>query len=367
MKKVLIVGAGLAGCTVARVLAERGFSVSLIEKRNHIGGQCYDHKNGLGITVHDYGPHIFHTESKVVWDFVNRFSAFNQYVHRVLSCVDDRFVPFPINRNTINTMFGTNITDSDVRAFFQEKVKEAHVHMPPRNFEEAMIAQIGIDLYRWFIYGYTKKQWECEPNNLNADLAGRIAIRENDDDRFFTDAYQGLPVGGYTYMLDRMVDHPNISVHCDVDFFKDKPSYENLVFTGRLDEYFGFCFGELTYRSLSLYTEDVETGDFQPTAVVNYPGDEKYTRITEFKKMTGESSPKTTIMYEIPARTGDPFYIVPDRENQRKRELYMGKVAVLESEGRHLFVGRLAEYKYYNMDQVILRAMERTRECLFSV
>ncbi|NJD03532.1 MAG: UDP-galactopyranose mutase [Ruminiclostridium sp.] len=358
---VLVVGAGLAGSTASRVLAECGRKVLVVEKRSHIGGNSYDYKSECGITVHKYGPHIFHTDNKSVWDFVNRFSGFRYYQHKVLSYVDGMFLPFPINRDTICEMFGLNIGTCDVKTFLENEVRNSSFNSPSLNFRDVVVSQVGEMLYQKFFRNYTVKQWEIEPEMLLPDVAGRIPIRESRDSRYFTDKYQGVPVNGYTAMIQNILGHENISLLLNTDYDSVKADITpNLtIFTGKLDSFFNFEFKELDYRSVNFDVKTYEKNNFQPAAVVNYPNDYDWTRITEFKQMTGENSEKTVIGFEYPKKNGEPCYIVSTKENISKRELYMAKVKDFEKTGHFLFIGRLAEYKYYNMDQVIYATLSK--------
>ncbi|MDR0604906.1 MAG: UDP-galactopyranose mutase [Bacteroidales bacterium] len=362
--KVVIIGCGLSGATSARLLAEQGYKVLVIEQKKHISGQVYDYKNECGITLHQYGPHIFHTKLKHVWDFVNRFSEFSNFQHKVLSFVDGNFVPFPINRQTINQLFGENLTTKDVPVFLQKEVDKAQYNSSLVSFRDAVVSQVGERLYALFFEKYTEKQWNCNPDTLSSDLAGRIPVRDNNDCRYFSDKYQGIPVKGYTAMINKMLDHENIHLllGCDYEHIKDQLSTQLLIYTGELDRFFDYKHGKLAYRSVKIEFRTYEQELFQLAPVVNYPNDYDYTRITEFKQMTGEKSEKTTVCYEYPSADGLPFYTVPNKENQHLREQYMQEVAQLEMTGKYLFIGRLAEYKYYNMDLAIDSAIKRVQQ-----
>ncbi len=362
MKDVcVVVGAGLAGATAARILAESGERVFVIERLNHIAGHAYDEFDENGMLIHKYGPHIFHTNEKKVFDFVSKFTSWHYYQHRVLSYVDGMLVPFPINRDTINSLFGVNISTSEVEDFLKEEVKNSNFNNPPKNFEDMVISQVGRRLYEKFFKNYTIKQWSRDPKELSADVAKRIPTRSNRDDRYFSDKYQGLPKFGYTKMVERMLEHPKIFLvtNCDYSEIKDEFKAKLTVYTGELDKFFGESIGKLEYRSLDLIFETLEEKQHQQAAVINYPNDYDWTRITEFKIMTGQKSDKTVLCYEYPKDEGEPYYIVMSEENMQKREKYMKEVEKLEKSGEYIFVGRLAEYKYYNMDQVILASMEK--------
>ena len=356
---VVVIGAGFSGCTAARILAEKGKKILLLEKRSHTGGNCYDFKNNSRITIQKYGPHIFHTNSEEVWAFLNRFSEFNNYEHRVLSCKDGRFYPVPINKKTVCDFFGLDINTADVKNILKQEVEASSFNDPPGNFEDQVISQVGERLYEAFFKNYTKKQWGKDPKNLSADIAKRVPVRDNLDDRYFSDKYQGIPVEGFTRLFANMLDHPNIDILLNTDYFDIKMPYkpELTVYTGELDSFFDYKYGKLEYRSLEFRYETVDKKFFQPVAVVNYPGDEPWTRITEYKQFLGEETDETTLCYEYPADYGEPYYVIINDENLKKRELYMKEVSKLEKSGNFLFTGRLAEYKYYNMDQAVESAL----------
>ena len=359
---ILIVGAGLAGSTAARVLAEKGRKVLIVEQHKHIAGHCYDYKNQEGITVHKYGPHIFHTNNKKVWDFVNRFTEFNYYQHRVLSYADGNYVPFPINRDTVKEVFGIEIPTFEINEFLKKEVEKSKFNDPPKNFRDVVVSQVGEKLYETFFKNYTWKQWERDPQELAPEVAKRIPIRENRDKRYFSDKYQGIPKNGYAQMVENMLDHENISILLGMNYFeiKDQIKADITIYTGELDRFFNYKYGKLEYRSLELRLKTFDQEYYQPVATVNYPNDYDWTRITEFKHFLNEKSNKTTVCFEYPKAEGEPYYIVMTNENIKKREQYMEEVKKLEDQGNFLFLGRLAEYKYYNMDQVIEEALTRS-------
>jgi UDP-galactopyranose mutase len=363
---VIVAGAGLAGSVAARAFAEAGKRVLVIEKHRHVAGHCHDYRNEWGITVHTYGPHIFHTNDRTVWEFVNRFTDFHYLQHRVLSYAEGRLVPFPINRDTINEVFGLSISTEEVDAFLKAQVAASHFSNPPRNFRDAVVSQVGERFYNLFFKNYTLKQWNRDPETLSAEIAKRIPVRSNRDDRYFSDTYQGVPKHGYTKMVEAMLDHPKISVLLGADFFEIRSQFPSAltIFTGELDRFFDYKYGKLTYRSLDLVFKTLDQEQFQNVPVVNYPNDYEWTRITEFKLLSGERSPKTTICYEYPKEEGEPYYIVMNDENLSIREKYMAEVQKLEETGTYLFIGRLAEYAYYNMDQVIGRALQKVKPLL---
>lgn len=355
---VLVAGAGFSGAVAARILAERGKKVIIIEKHRHIAGHCYDYRDNNGITVHKYGPHIFHTKNKKVWDFVNKFSEFNFYQHKVLSYCDGKLFPFPINLDTINQVYGKNIDISEIKKFLENETEKAYFKNPPGNFRDAVVSQVGEKFYDMFFKNYTIKQWGRNPEELSAELAKRIPVRENRDDRYFSDKYQGIPKNGYTNLTENIIDHDNISVMLGTDYFdiKDYFKPELTVYTGELDRFFNYKYGKLEYRSLELVLKTYDKEFYQPVATVNYPNDYDWTRITEYKHFLNEKSDKTTVCFEYPKKDGEPYYIVPDNDNMRKRDMYIKET---EKDNNYVFIGRLAEYKYYNMDQVIERVFEK--------
>lgn len=359
----LIVGAGIAGAASARILAEQGKKVLVIEKNDFVGGNCYDELDSSGITFHRFGPHIFHTNNQTVWNFVNRFTEFRFYQHTVKSFVDGMFVTFPINRDTICELFGAEITTDEVNSFLEGEVQVSQYNKPPENFRDAIVSQVGERLYEKFFKNYTIKQWDEDPENLSSELAGRIPVRQNRDGRYFTDKYQGIPVNGYTHMIKNMLDHPDIELKLGVDYFSEIEFYDKkfefTVYTGPLDLYFDNCFGPLQYRSVRFDFKKFPMTYYQPVSVVNYPNDYDFTRITEFKYMTGEESDQTVVCFEYPSMEGIPSYVVLTSDNLKIRDKYQKKAFLLENENKVYFIGRLAEYKYYNMDQVIASVMDK--------
>jgi UDP-galactopyranose mutase len=365
----LVVGAGLSGCTTARKLAESGKKVLVLEKHKHLAGHCHDFLSSAGITVHTYGPHIFHTNIKEVWTYLNQFTDFRFFQHRVLSYAEGMEIPFPINRDTINQVFGENITTEQVKYFLEKEVNNSSFNHPPKNFRDAVVSQVGERLYDMFFKNYTIKQWGRDPEELSADVANRIPVRSNRDNRYFADQYQGIPVGGYTAMVEKMLDHENISVMSGVDYFEIRENLKTLfdesegltIYTGELDQFFDYKFGKLEYRSLDIEFRTLDKEWYQKAAVVNYPNDYDFTRITEFKHMTGENSDKTVICHEYPKKSGEPYYVVMTDDNMEKREKYVAEIEKLEKSGNFIFTGRLAEYKYYNMDQAVFAAMNKLK------
>ena len=357
----LIVGGGFAGSVMAeRLAAGSGQKVLVIDKRPHIAGNAFDERNTAGQLYHKYGPHLFHTNSSEVFEYLSRFTEWRGYEHRVLANVDNKLVPVPINRTTINALYGTSLqSDADAESWLAARAEPVETI---KTSEDVVVSAIGRDLYEKFFRGYTRKQWGLDPSELDKSVTARVPTRTNTDDRYFTDRYQAIPAEGYTKMFERMLDHANIDVMLGVDFedVKDSLSYDRLIYTGPIDEYFGFCFGALPYRSLRFDHQIVDQEHYQPVATVNYPDEATpYTRITEYKHFTGDVGSQTSITTEYPAAEGDPYYPIPREENQR---LYKRYEELALTEKNTLFVGRLATYKYYNMDQVVGQALATWRK-----
>ena len=351
----LIVGTGYAGSVLAERLARgAGRKVLLVDRRPHVGGNAYDCYDDSGILIHKYGPHIFHTNSKEVFEYLSGFTEWRPYEHRVRASVDGQLVPIPINLDTINQLYGLKLNSMEVEDFFASM---AEARESIRTSEDVVVSRVGRELYEKFFRGYTRKQWGLDPSQLDAMVTSRVPVRTNRDDRYFTDTYQAMPQRGYTRMFENMLDHPNIKIllNCDYHEVKDEVAYDKLIFTGPVDEYFGYRYGKLPYRSLRFDFRTVNQEWVQPVAVVNYPNEHLYTRVTEFKRLTGQEHPtKSTLVYEFPQAEGDPYYPVPRPENA---ELYKKYQALAEATPDVLFVGRLATYKYYNMDQVVGQAL----------
>jgi len=350
----LVVGAGFAGAVMAeRLAAGAGKKVLIVDKRNHIGGNAYDHYDEAGILVHKYGPHIFHTNSRDVFDYLSRFTEWRPYQHRVRAWVDGQLLPIPINLDTVNRLYGLNLTSFQVEEFFQS-VAEARPQI--RSSEDVIVTKVGRELYEKFFRNYTRKQWDLDPSELDAAVTARVPVRTNRDDRYFTDTYQAMPLHGYTRMFEQMLTHPNIKIMLNADYREIERviPYGEMIYTGPVDEFFQFRFGKLPYRSLEFRFITYERSVYQDAPVVNYPNENPYTRCTEFKYLTGQEHPKTSVVYEYPRPEGDPYYPVPRPENAAMYREYEALARL--TTGVH-FCGRLATYKYYNMDQVVAQSL----------
>ncbi len=351
----LIVGAGFAGSVLAeRLAADAGKRVLVCDVRPHIGGNAYDCYNDDGILIHKYGPHIFHTNSRDVFDYLSRFTAWRPYQHRVKASVDGMLLPMPINLDTVNQLFGLRLSSFELEAFLQSL---AEPREQLRTSEDVVVSKVGRELYQKFFQGYTRKQWGLDPSQLDASVTARVATRTNRDDRYFTDTYQAMPLHGYTRMFERMLAHPNIKLLLNTDYREvvELLPFGEMIYSGPIDAFFDYQFGKLPYRSLEFVHETHDRPVYQEAAVVNYPNDEAYTRITEFKYLTGQEHAKTSIVYEYPQAEGEPYYPVPRAENAERYAQY--KALADMTPGVH-FVGRLASYRYYNMDQVVAQALK---------
>ena len=316
----LVVGAGFAGSVIAeRLASQHGARVLLIDRRNHVGGNAYDEPNEAGILYHKYGPHIFHTNSDQVVKYLSQFTEWRPYEHRVRAFVRDKLVPIPINRTTLNELFGLDLkTDEEAAEYLASRAEPVG---DIQTSEDVVINAVGRELYELFFRGYTRKQWGLDPSELDKQVTSRIPTRTNTDDRYFSDKFQAMPLHGYTKMFERMLDHPLIEKRLGTDFrdLKDEAREiaDHIIYTGPIDEYFDFCFGKLPYRSLKFDHQTLQEERHQPVAVVNYPSPEvPYTRISEYKHLTGQEAPVTTITFEYPSAEGDPYYPIPRDENQ---------------------------------------------------
>jgi UDP-galactopyranose mutase len=350
----LIVGAGFAGSVLAeRIASQRRESVLIIDRRGHVGGNAYDCYDEAGILIHLYGPHIFHTNSSAIAGYLSQFTAWRPYEHRVLARVDGKLLPIPINLDTINRLYGLELSSAELEAFFaarRETVEQV------ATAEDVVVSTVGRELYEKFFRGYTRKQWGRDPSQLSKSVTARVPTRLDRDDRYFGDSFQNMPTGGYTRMFRRMLDNPRIHVMLQTDYraISEQIPHRCLIYTGAVDEFFDFRLGTLPYRSLNFRHVTLEQERVQQVAVINYPQDEDYTRVTEYKHLTGQAHPMTSLSYEYPTDAGDPYYPVPCAENEA---LYKRYEALATKLPNVWFVGRLATYRYYNMDQVVGQAL----------
>ncbi|MGZ8265115.1 MAG: UDP-galactopyranose mutase, partial [Burkholderiales bacterium] len=308
---VLVVGAGFSGAVVAERLARHGQKVLVIDKRPHIGGNAYDALDAHGVLVHPYGPHIFHTNGARIAEYLSQFTEWRFYEHRVRAKLGHQLVPIPINMDTVNRVYGLSLDETTIQAFY-DSVREPR--SPIRTSEDVVLNAVGRDLYEKFFRGYTRKQWGLDPSELSAQVTARIPTRKNRDDRYFTDEFQHMPLEGYTRMFEHILDHPNIRVELGRDFFqvRGRISANHVVYTGPIDAYFDYCYGKLPYRSIRFEHEHLaSTTQCQDVAVVNFPCDYDYTRVTEFKHITGQTHLGTSIVREYPCDEGEPYYPVP--------------------------------------------------------
>jgi UDP-galactopyranose mutase len=356
----LVIGAGFAGSVIAeRLASQHDAKVLVIDRRPHIAGNAYDVKDEAGVLIHQYGPHIFHTNSDEIVDYLSQFTGWRPYEHRVLAQVRGQLVPIPINRTTLNQLFGLDLqTDEEVADYLASRAEPVG---EIRTSEDVVISAVGRELYELFFQGYTRKQWGIDPSELDKAVTARIPTRTNTDDRYFGDKHQIMPAEGYTKMFERMLSHPNIELRLGTDWreVKDEIEADHIVYTGPIDEYFDYRYGKLPYRSLRFEHKVLEEGQHQPVAVVNYPDPSvPYTRITEYKYLTGQQHPKTSVTYEYPSAEGDPYYPIPRPENQA---LFKKYERLADATPDVTFVGRLATYRYYNMDQVVGQALAAFR------
>ena len=355
----LVVGAGFSGAVLAERLASQlGARVLLVDRRDHVGGNAYDHLDEAGLLVHRYGPHIFHTNSEAIFEYLSHFTEWRPYEHRVLARVLDRLVPIPINRTTVNQLYGLHlVSEAEVADFYAGRAEQRSV---PRTSEDVVVGAVGRELYQLFFQGYTRKQWGLDPSQLDASVTARIPTRTNNDDRYFADRFQAMPREGYTVMFERMLDHPLIDVRTSVEM-ADVPRrlYRQVVYSGPIDAWFGYRHGPLPYRSLEFRFETLDLPLYQEVGTVNEPDEQvPYTRTTEFKHLTGQLHARTTIVREYPRAEGEPYYPIPRPENAA---LYARYEALARKTADVHFVGRLATYRYYNMDQCIGQALATFR------
>jgi UDP-galactopyranose mutase len=364
---ILVVGAGYAGSVVARQLATVAQQrVLVIDRRDHIAGNAYDYYDEHGVLVHAYGPHIFHTKSAKVVAYLSQFTDWRPYEHRVLARVDDKLVPVPINRTTVNELYGLELaSERDMEMFLAVRAEPVEYM---RTSEDVVVAKVGRDLYEKLFRGYTRKQWNRDPSELHASVCGRIPVRTSDDDRYFDDGFQQMPADGYTAMFGRILDHPLIEVQLETDYtaVKDEVDYRHLVYTGPIDAFFDYRFGALPYRSLEWELRNEPTPDLGyhlPRTTINEPSEDvPYTRVTEYRHMTGQTQhPSSTLAVEFPRSEGDPYYPIPSDET---RALYKRYERLANDLPDTSFVGRLARYQYLNMDQVVGQALAAAEKLL---
>jgi UDP-galactopyranose mutase len=356
---IFIVGAGISGAVLAeRFASQNNKKVVIIDKRPHIGGNCYDFVDENGIQMNKYGAHLFHTNYKDVWDYIQKFATWQRWDHRVLGSVDGKMVPIPVNINTVNSIFGTDIKDEPEMKKWLEKVQIKYEKI--ENGEQIAKARVGELLYRKIFRDYTFKQWNKYPEELDPSVLARIPIRFNFDDRYFDDRYQALPVKGYSDFIANILNHPNITVLTDTDYFevRDSFKFEKMIFTGPIDSYYeNSGLEKLDYRSIEFIEERYTSMNYyQINSVVNYPEmNVPYTRIVEYKHFLNQQSKGTTIVKEISKDSGEPYYPVPNSKNLELYEKYRKKS---ELEKNVKFIGRLASYKYFNMDQAIKNSLD---------
>jgi UDP-galactopyranose mutase len=350
----LVVGAGFAGSVIAERLASQlGERVLVVDRRPHVGGNAYDRHDDAGVLVHPYGPHIFHTNSKDVFDHLSQFTAWRPYQHRVLASVDGQLLPMPINLDTVNRLYGLRLTSFELEGFFASVAEKTEA---VRTSEDVVVSKIGRELYNKFFRGYTRKQWGLDPSELDASVTARVPTRTNRDDRYFTDTFQAMPLHGYTRMFGRMLAHPGIKVMLNTDYreIAGLLPWRRMVYTGPIDAFFDHRHGRLPYRSLEFRHETLAQPQAQSVGTINFPNDFGYTRVSEFKHLTGQQHHATSVVYEYPRADGDPYYPVPRAENAAMYRLYEAEAEKLDDVS---FVGRLATYKYYNMDQVVAQSL----------
>lgn len=353
----LIVGAGFAGAVLAeRLSSQLGKSCLVIDRRDHIAGNAFDFQDKARVLLHRYGPHYFRTNSDRIKDYLSQFTDWHPVDYKILSWTQGRFWQFPINLNTFEQLLGRTSTTEEMEAMLaQWRVPIAN----PKNSEEVIVSQVGVKLYKMFFKNYTRKQWRRDPKDLDASVCGRIPIRTNRDDRYLSEKFQALPKNGYTRMIERILTHPKIKIMLRTDYREvmHQVNYKHLVYTGAIDEFYDYCFGPLPYRSLRFEPETVEREFFQPAMQVNYPNDHEFTRIVEIKHATGQKLPVTTIVREYPQDYGpgrEAYYPIPAPDAQAIYRRYAERAA---AEKNVSFIGRLATYRYYNMDQVVGMAL----------
>ncbi len=352
----LVIGAGFAGSVlserIANILKKK---VILIDKRSDIGGNSIDEYDTHNVLIHKYGPHLFHTNNKTVYEYLSLFTEWRFYEHKVLAYHDKEFYQIPININTLNKFYNKNLLNENEVKNFLNQIRDPKKEI--KNSEDIIVNKIGHDLFKAFFKHYTKKQWGYEPKDLNPGVCGRIPIRHNNDSRYFEDKYQIIPKNGYYKLFEEIVRNKNIKIILDKTFkeIKNNIDYKYLIFTGPIDEYFDYKFGKLQYRSVEFKFMNISVIKYQKVAQINFvDADTDYTRVVEYKHITGQKCNSTTISYEYPQKIGEPFYPIPNKNNIRLYKKYLSETSKFKNV---IFCGRLAEYQYYNMDQVISRAL----------
>lgn len=353
----VIVGAGFAGTVLAERLATQvNKKILIIDKRNHLGGNCYDYLSDEGILIQKYGPHIFHTISKKVFDYLSQFTEWNNYKHKVFAFFGGKFYSIPINLDTVNKFYNLNLrNEKELKEFLETKkieIKEI------KNSRDVVVSKFGMELYEAFVKNYTKKQWDKFPEELDKSVLERLPLKYNQNPYYFNDEYQGMPKLGFTKIFEKMLDNKNIKILLNTDFFKTKKNFKfgKLIFTGRIDQFFNYKFGKLDYRGINFVFENLNQENFQPNSVINYPSkDVKFSRITEFKKFYDKKSNNTIICKDFFVWDGEPSYPVINKKNLEILEKYEKEAEKLKN---IIFVGRLAQYKYLNMDRVIENALD---------
>ncbi|ROL62327.1 UDP-galactopyranose mutase [Bacteroidetes/Chlorobi group bacterium ChocPot_Mid] len=355
----LIVGAGFAGCVSAeRIASQLNKKVLIVEKRNHIGGNCFDYSDSKGILVHKYGPHAFHTSMKNVWDYLSGFTKWHHYEHKVLAHINGKNVPIPFNINSIEQIFDVEIADKYKKILvdsYGEGKKIPILKLKETNNPD--LRELADFIYQNVFYGYTLKQWGMEPEELDFSVTSRVPVLTGRDDRYFQDIYQGIPAKGYTQMFKNIIEHPNIEIMLNKDYRKviNQVEFDKMIYTGPIDSFFDYKYGKLPYRSLRFDHHTLRQNYFQEVAQVNYPNNHQYTRITEFKHFLNQKNIFTTIAYEYPQEyeegVNEPYYPIPRKENDEIYKKYFSETEKISD--KVIFLGRLAEYKYYNMDQIV--------------
>lgn len=353
---LVVVGAGLSGCVLAeRAAYKLGLNVLLLDRRNHIAGNCYDAYRNNGVLTHQYGPHYFRTNNPSLIDYLSNFTNWIAGNYIVKSSYQNQLFPFPINLDTLEQFFGVPLDGAIARKFLDDEKVEIE---NPANSEEFVLSRVGQQLYEAFYLNYTLKQWGKHPRELEPSVCGRIPVRFDRDHRYVDHRYQLMPAQGYTAMMQKMINHPNIHLLLNTDYRDINLSeIPYVVYTGPIDEYFNYCYGQLPWRSLKFEYKDFEQEQVQPCVQINYPNEHAFTRTVEIKQVTGQKHPCTTIAYEYPCAEGDPYYPIPAAENRALYERYKALAEIETREKNVFFTGRLAEYAYLNMDEVIERAL----------